>query len=129
MAADLYIHILEGLTEDEVKLFFCNDMGSKYFDLDKVELKHKLFNSEINNKFADTLMVYVGSDSSIDNGLVSLIENFIGEDFPVITHDLIFGINHILNSKLEYYRLNPDRGEITDFLYKHLGKKCFCVNW
>lgn len=130
MAADLYIHILEGITEEEVKIFFCNDSGSKYFDLDKVELKHKIFNHQINNKFSDTLRVYVGSDSSIENGLVSLIENFIGEDFPVINDSLIFGVLHILSlsSKLPYYRLN-EKDEILIFLNKHKGKKIFCVNW
>lgn len=32
MAADLHIHVMEGIDEDDLRLFFSNTWGSKYFD-------------------------------------------------------------------------------------------------
>ncbi len=31
MAADLYIHVFEGISEEDLKVFFSNALGSKWF--------------------------------------------------------------------------------------------------
>jgi len=136
MAADLYIHILEGVTEDNIKRFEGNTIGSKYFGTPCTDEEWDV----IDRKLAKTPAVWVGEVSWLKAALlddndtyipapVMAVSEAIGEDFPVIDDELIGKVQDALAEPNQTgYKVN-DPKEVLAFLTKHKGKKCFTIAW
>jgi len=139
MSADLHIHVLEGITEREVKLSKCDSFGSKYFDLNKYNDYMKI-SDEIDDKLYETPNIWIGEVSwlkaSIFNdkktfvpGLIEIVSEIVGEDFPIIDN---YFIEKILNSfncdNITNYRISK-KEDVREFLEKHKGKKVFTISW
>ena len=136
MSADLHIHIFEGITEQDLKYFFCNSLGSKYFDITIYHLKQ----DNLYKKISNTPNIWIGSVSWLKAGLskdnetyipttVNNIQKIINEDLPELTDKLI---NDILNSFELENKTSYDIAKKEDvklFLNKHKGKKIFTVSW
>jgi len=139
MAADQHIHIFEGLTEDDLALFFSSTMGSKWFNLDRQREKST---SKIYDKIAKTPQVHVGEVSWLKAGLFEDSHTYIpppiqriaelipeGEDPVLITPELIEEVSKALHlPNTTPYHIEPAE-EILTFLRQHTGKKAFTVSW
>jgi len=140
MAADVHLHILEGVTEEEVKLFLSNRLGSKYYDESKYQEHEKRYD-ELVEKMANTPQVWVGEVSWLKAWLtgdkeafvpsaVEKVTEVIGEDFPVIDDELIRKVEEAMklgSGKSEYEVNDPE--EVVNFLKEHKGKKVFWITW
>ena len=134
MAADLYIHVFEGVTEEELEEFFSNTFGSKHFNLNRPR------RDDIYLKVADTPQIWIGevswlkamvfgdSEEFIPN-TVGAINRGIGEVLPVINDKLIAGIMGAfdLPNDTSYALAKPE--DVRAFLEKHRGKRVFTVSW
>lgn len=139
MAADLHIHIFEGLTEEDMKIFFSNTIGSKYFDEESTEKTENLYDQTY-DKIAKTSSIWVGEVSWLKAALFEDSENFIpstvehidkviGEDLPIIDDELITKIISAfdLENKTRYELAKKE--EIENFLINNKGKRIFTVSW
>jgi hypothetical protein len=137
MAADLYIHVFEGITEEDLANFFAGIMGSKYFSLVGYDSQKYM---EASDKIQNTPAVWIGEVSWLKAALtedekkyvpstVGAVEEAIGEDLPVLDDSLIERILAAfkLKNKTNYRLANPR--EVKRFLQKHKGKKVFTVSW
>lgn len=139
MAADLHIHILETATEDDVVLFQCNTFGSKRFNLHRY--KEANARKDLYILIFDQPNIWIGEVSWLKSALsdnkaeyvpkpVESIYELIGEDFPILTDDLIAKIIRSLNLENKtQYELNSNELELLLFLDTHKGKKCFTISW
>lgn len=137
MAADMCIHIFQGITEDDLRIFFSNALGSKYFGTvapSDEELDQAF------HKIARTPNVWVGEVSWLKAALfedeekyiptaIEQIHEIIGEDLPVIDDELIARIEQALRlpNKTRYRVAKPE--EVVEFLRKYKGERCFTVSW
>ena len=111
MAAHLYLHILEGVTEEELKIFFA---GSN----------HKQW-STIYNQIADTPSVQIG-ELSWDDSCVYAIQELLTSSIHELNAALIQQIINILGieeAKSAFAK------EVQTFLNQHQGKKIFVISW
>lgn len=140
MAADLYIHVFEGITEEDLKIFFSPTIGSKHFG---AYLNHQDFNrmwEEVYSKISETPSVWVGEVSWLKAAIfddeetfipepISKVVDIIGEDLPVVDDELISRIEEAMKlPNKTKYRVN-DPAEVVEFLRKHKGKRVFTVSW
>lgn len=96
MSADLSIHVFEGITEEDLRMFFSSSLGSKYFDFKQTN--EEWFDSY--DKIASTPEIWVGevswlkaalfedADTFIPNTIAKVTE-IIGEDLPIIDDSLL----------------------------------------
>jgi len=139
MAADLHIHVFEGITEDDLRIFFARDLGSKYFVEDPEDLDWEKWD-EAYDKIANTPNVWVGEVSWLKAWLledddafipapVQAVAEIIGEDLPEITDELIERVVEAMRKPNETgYSVNSPE-EIERFLKEHKGKRVFVVTW
>lgn len=139
MGADLHIHIFEGITEDDLRIFFSNHLGSKYLDL------HNNLSWEdaqpAHDRVSETPNIWIGEISwlkavVLDDaetfvpGPVAKIYELIGEDLPVLDDKLIKEILEALKIENKTsYSVEDKEDDIKSFLEKHKGKKVFTVSW
>lgn len=149
MAADLHIHVLEGVTEDDLAKFHSNTLGSKWFSpagfssdgygegsvFDRVGNTPNVWVGEVSWLKA---MLFEDADTYVPSA-VEKISELIGEELPVLTPELRDQILAAL--KLEnqtgYSIANPDEvGErggddvvMRKFLDRHMGKRLFTISW
>lgn len=142
MAADLHIHAItdeDNWGEAEMRAFFSNALGSKYYNPNLEDRSDK--GLSIYEKIAKyTENIWVGEVSwlkaalfndgkSFVPGPIEKISELIGEDLIKIDTDLILAIAEALKIENETnYSLN-DHKTIEQFLIKHKGKQVFTVSW
>ena len=148
MAADLHIHIFEGITEDDLRIMDSSNLGSKYFNPhDKLSWEER---SKVYEKVGNTPNIWIGEVSWLKAGLMEDSDTFIpntvgdiselvGEDLPVIDDNFIkkvvVAFEQSNNTKKEdgvwsgagYSLANPK--EVKTFLKTHKGKKVFQISW
>lgn len=138
MAADLSIHVAENITEDDLRAFFSNTLGSKYFNPrsgPRNDRQRAAWES-----VSSSPSVWIGEVSWLKAALfeepktfipdtVGQIYQIIGEDLPVIDDDLIRKVMAAFDSKnaTTYDLANPS--EVKEFLESHKGKRAFTVSW
>lgn len=138
MSADLHIHVYRGLTEDDLRAFFANTMGSKYFaGWDNLTDTPK---ERAYEKISRTPDFWIGEVSWLkaalfDDGAqfipstVQLVHDAIGEDLPVLTDELVGEIVAAFDAPNDTgYRL-AKRGDVERFLAEHAGERLFTVSW
>lgn len=139
MAADLSIHVMLGVTEDDLRCFNANTLGSKYFNLNGPKCR-KAYDCRHYRAVVDSPQVWVGEVSFLKAMLledtetyvpsvVQKVVNLIAEEQPVIDDDLIAGVRAAFENPNEtaYSVANVD--EVITFLELHRGKQIFYVSW
>lgn len=155
MAADLHIHVFEGITEKDLAHFSATTIGSKYCPLTK--LGHDSTKEEwdeanaaadaLNQHFGDaypeignTPNVWIGEVSWLKAAIfedgntfisstVQEISDVVGEDLPVLDAAMIERIIAAFElSNATEYKL-ADAREVRAFLEEHKGKQIFTVSW
>lgn len=130
----MHIHVLEGITEKELALFFSSHASSKHFGGLQSNPCDEKTREELTKKIDCTPNIWIGAlnmfdadDTVLDT--VGAIEETIGEDLPVIDEVLIEKIVAAFSreNNLNYPVANPD--EICEFLKTHKGKRIFFVYW
>lgn len=132
----MHLHIFEGITEDDLKTFFSNTLGSKHFNLYRSSRGW----DSVFSKIADTPNVWIGevswlkaafcdNDETFIPNTVGEVHDIIGEDLPVIDDELIQKILKAfdLENKTSYSLAKKE--DIEKFLLEHKGKKAFTVSW
>lgn len=146
MAADLHIHVLtDGVSEDDLRSFFSNTLGSKYFSplaVGGMTWEQKYGEGSAHKRISDTPNIWIGEVSWIKQaligeeegeyvpGLVQSISTLVGEDLPVIDDEFIGRVQKAFadSSSHQFYR-TADVGEVVQFLNSHRGQKVFQVSW
>ena len=137
MAADLHIHALvPPMTEDTLKKFFRNTLGSKYFNPIPVSEDRMTAYSLV----SDTPHIHVGEVSWLKAAVLDDPETFIpavvgqiaeiiAEDLPVVDDALIAKIKgaYAIGNKTGY-DVAPANA-VLDWLEKHRGQRVFTVSW
>lgn len=134
MAADMHLHILEGITEDDIAALERNTLGSKYFN------PVPRFASDAYDKIANTPQIWVGSVSWLGAflmgsteadvpGPVLLIQRIIGENLPEITDQLIAEVGAALTAANTTCHHLAEPAAVIAFLQEHRGKKVFTISW
>lgn len=142
MAADLHIHIYEGVEEKDMANFFSNTLGSKHFNPQPAGHISKYTNPASSwYKVGDTPNIWIGEvswlkASLIEDGAhdyipstVKAINEAIGEDLPILTDELIEKICAAfdLPNTTEYNLATADK--VRPFLEEHRGKKVYTISW
>lgn len=135
MAADMHIHIFEGITEDDLAVFFANTMASKYFRPGNLGERWQVSYAKI----SDTPNVWVGEVSWLKAALfeddtfipdpISKISEIIGEDLLVIDDALIGRISRALTLPNETVYHLAQAEKIISFLTDNKGERAFTVSW
>jgi len=148
MAADLHIHVLEGMDEDVVKRFCSNQIGSKWEKCCSYEEREAHFSEDL-GAIGGTPSVWIGEVSWLKAALfdddtyipetVEEVTDIIGEDFPIIDDAMIEQITQAFelpNRSVKEGGVYDGKGyaiadvaEVVDFLRSHIGKKAFTVSW
>jgi len=133
MAADLHIHIFEGITREEYERYHSNVLGSTYFNkypypvddciLDKVDCTPSVFVGEVS-----WIKAVFSADPEKDAPTpFREIVNIIGDKLPVIEIGLVVKIQQALIGNAEKGYQIGWAPEILQFLRKHKGKRCFTI--
>ena len=141
MGADLHIHVFEGIDIEDLKEFFANTLGSKYFNLRRGQGEAW---SEAYKKIAKTPNIWIGEASWLKASLckdektadkyvpatVERVCEIIGEDLPILDDILIQKILDALDLPNDTaYNVTTKKDEVEKFLLTHKGKKVFTVSW
>lgn len=137
MAADLHIHVMtEDMSEDDLRVFFSNALGSKWFNpgVDKD------YESPEYKRVIDSPNVWIGEVSWLKAALledndtfvpdpVGNISELVGEDLPIIDDDFIIKVDAALRvpNFTDYTIAEPDK--VVKFLEEHRGKRVFAISW
>lgn len=147
MAADLHIHSLKGLSEDDIRCFNRNVMGSKYFawggSVNRcVSTGKDTWECDHHKRVTDSESVWVGAVSWLKAALfeddasfipepVQKISEIIGEDLPVLDDELAGKIAGALDAPrataLSYS--TPVSDDVQEWLAAHCGERLFTVSW
>lgn len=142
MAADLHIHIYEGIEEADMVSFFSNTLGSKYFNPQPAGHISKYTDPTSSwSKVSDTPNIWIGEVSWLKASLieggtheyvpstVKTINEAIGEDLPELTDELIEKICAAfdLENTTGYNLATADK--VRPFLEEHRGKKVYTISW
>lgn len=133
MSADLHLHILKGLTEEELRIFQGPTIVGG--EGDNTALKDPLY-----SKVAHTPNIWVGEVSWLKAMLFGDEDTFIpspvmgvseaiGDDLPVIDDALIARVKEALgrNNTTSYDVTKGD--EVISFLESYKGERVFQVSW
>ncbi|HEX2905899.1 MAG TPA: hypothetical protein VHO69_03515 [Phototrophicaceae bacterium] len=138
MSADLFLHILEGATEDDVAALKKHTLGSRYFN------PFEEFNYD--SYYAATVRIYstphifigqvswlaawVSDDpASFIPSACSRVEDIVGDQLLVIDDTLIDRIQTALNlPNVTQYRVT-ESPPVIEFLNQHRGRRAFTVSW
>lgn len=140
MAADMHIHILERVTEHQVKRFGSNVLGGPYWGCASYAeyLEHS---SDDFDAIRHTPQVWVGEVSWLKAVVFDDVESYvpdpvglIADEFEkgivTITGKMIFRLEHELPGieNTTQYTIAPSN-KIIEFLKLHKGKKAFTISW
>lgn len=137
MAADLHIHVFEGITEEDLAAFFAGTLGSKWFASGGSD-----YSAWVNacGKVSKTPNVWVGEVSWLKAALfkdgktfildpVLKVQEAIGEDLPVLDDSLVELIMSAFESKNTTGYGIADSEDVQKFLTEYKGKRLFTVSW
>jgi len=140
VAADLHIHTMDGVTEEDLKCFFSGTLGSRWCTFparrrcpgalcthwEAVGKSPNVWVGEVSWLSASL----TGDDSSIPEP-VQAVKDVIGESLPVLDDDLKVKILRALgetNTRAPGYDTTKDEG-IVGWLDEHMGQRLFTVSW
>lgn len=142
MAADLHLHIFEGITEEDLRMFNYNTLGSKYFAgifaqisddkrdrvLEKIMRTPDIWIGEVSWLKA----ILSGDRDTFVPSVVGGVSDIIGENLPIIDDELIQKILKTFDTEskntITSYSV-AKKEDVEKFLIKHKGKKVFTVSW
>jgi len=135
MSADLHIHIYEGITEEDMKTFFSNTLGSKYFDPSYGDR-----NDEVYEKIAKTPNIWIGGVSWLKAALfeddehfipstVERVQDVVGEDLPILDDKLIKEVIDAFDLENKTGYALAKKEDVEKFLIENKGKRVFTVSW
>ena len=134
MAADLHIHVLDGISGEDLASFFSNTLGSKYFNprpggrasaSSPVSQTPNVWIGEVSWLKA----AFLGDSETYVPASVVQISDLIGEDLPELTEELLTKILDALGSKNTTNYSISSRDDVESFLREHMGKRLFTVSW
>ena len=137
MGCDLTIHVFEGISMLDIRKFFANHLGSKYFNLGF----GRDYDGTLFERMTETPSIPIGEMSNLKAALtgdvgtyipesLDQIQDIIGEDLPVIDDELIGKIEAAMGyENTTSYTIEEDKESVTKFLEQHRGKKVFTVCW
>lgn len=138
MSAELYIHVLEGVTYRDLEVFQCSTLGTKFFNLSLYDEQVRR-GDELYDKMSKTPQIFVGEVSWLKAMVTENEEEYvpnsvarIGEllqDVPVLTLDLLDEIREALQFENTTSYSTASTGSIIEFLQEHLGKRVFTISW
>ena len=139
MSADLHIHVMEGVTADDLRCFNAHTLSSKYFDMNRRECDTN-YDCRHWRAIIDSPQIWVGSVSWLKAMLLEATETYvpetvgkiaalIGEDEPIIDDDLIAKVREAFESTNDTSYSIADVNDVIAFLEVHRGKKAFTVSW
>ncbi len=135
--ADLHIHVLEGVTEDDLRVFFSNTLGSKWFNPRPAGVSREPSWGRV----AESPQVWVGEVSWLKAGVtgdddtyvphpVQAVHELIGEDLPVLDEALLKKLEVALKIPNQAGGYETTAAEkVVAFLKEHMGKRLFTVSW
>lgn len=137
MSADLHLHAMDTLVEEELAEFFSRTWGSKYFCVSVNAPEPSL---EIFDRVARSPNVWIGEVSWLKAAFrgdgetyvpaaVSQVFALIGEERPVLTEELAGRIVDALRAPnaTSYRVAGPD--DVQPWLASHMGSRLFTVSW
>lgn len=143
MAAEVHIHALVGITEEDLRVFFSSHLGSKWF-VEAYAPDDPLYPERVWERTAQkikfTPCVRVGDVSWLKAGIsgnfeefipgaIQIISDLIGETLPVLDEGLEKKILEALTVP-NTSRYQVDSGEdIAIFLEMYRGFRLFIVSW
>lgn len=141
MAADLHIHAMQGVTEDDLACFFSTTLGSRWCRFPFGGRCGNSTNCSHWRAVIDSPDVWIGEVSWLKAGLtgddsfvpepVQAVHDLIGENLPVLDDDLKEKILRALgaqNRRAPHYDTTKDEG-IVGWLDAHIGERLFTVSW
>lgn len=139
MAADLHIHVFEGIDEEVLRAFFSNILGSKWFNPNSGLPRGARQWEAAVRCIEKTPQIWIGEVSWLKAALYGLesfvpepvrqIHELIGEDLPTL--DDVLEKNILAAFAAENatgYRL-ARVDDVRAFLAEHKFKKLFVVSW
>ncbi|MDF5756594.1 hypothetical protein [Spongiactinospora sp. TRM90649] len=139
MSADLYIHAMSGVTEEDLECFFSSSFGSRWENRSQActrppRCAHR-------QAVSDSPSVWIGEVSWLkaalleDSGYVpepvEAVTKMIGEHLPVLDEDLRAGLLRAIavhNQRAANYRVVRDES-VVGWFDKHMGARLFTVSW
>jgi len=138
MGADLHIHIVGTLTEQDFKILFSHSLGSKYFDMsaqNDFEEEQKVW-----ERVSENPEIWIGEVSWLKASLtedkekyipstVMTVSELIGENQPILDEELkssILAAFDLANST--QYDL-ASKKEVEEWLDKNMGERLFTISW
>ncbi len=138
MSADLHVHVMTGVTEDELALFKCNTFGSRFFDMSRYREHDRMYDS-LFSKMSDTPNEWVGEVSWLKAGImgsdeyipdpVQAVSDIVGEDLPVIDDEFIKKIADAMGLENSTTYVVSTGGKLCEFLSKYKGERVFTISW
>ncbi len=149
MSADFTIHIMEGITEEDLKIFHSNTLGSKWgpqltnYGFEMREVSNAEWDLAC-KKISKTPQIWIGEVSWLkanfsdnDSGkyvpdTIQVIEDIFGKEEVIrLTDDNIEKIKEALKlpNNNPHYDINHHMDKVLTFLNTHKGKKAFTVSW
>lgn len=142
MAADLHIHVMRGVTEADIALFFQDTLGSKHFKPELLFRQRSL--NEMDREFTkmhDTPNIWIGEvswlkaavfndpDAFIPN-VVLMVHEAIGEDLPVLDEVLLEKLRSAFDAVGggSGYSI-AEWPKVEEFLRQHMGERLFTISW
>lgn len=141
MAADMHIHALVGVTEQDVADFQANTLGTRHFNMVRgLDIQMSGRWGELYDKIGETPSFWVGSVSWLKASIsgddekyipdpVARVQEAIGEYFPVLDEELrdkIITAFDVPNNTL----YGVTRGdELAEWLDAHMGDRLFTISW
>jgi hypothetical protein len=140
MSADLHIHVMEGVTTDDLRCFNRHTLTSKYFDVQDLHPCGNNYNCAHDRAVVDSPQVWIGQVSFLKAmlledtetyvpGVVQAIVNLIREDEPVIDDALLAGVREAFARNNDTSYSVADVDEVVAYLERYRGKKVFTVSW
>jgi len=138
MAADMHIHILEGVTEHQVKRFGSSTLGGPFCNYVSYQENSKHFNDDY-DAISCTPQIWVGEVSWLKAAFSDDPEAFIPDMVGFVRAEFDDGlvvIDDAMIERVEAALQAPNTtgysvgdNEIVEFLKEHKGKKAFTVSW
>ena len=139
MSADLHIHVMEGVTTDDLRCVSAHVLTSKYFDLHRRECDTN-YDCRHYRAIVDSPQVWIGQVSFLKAmlledtetyvpGVVQAVVNIITEEQPVIDDALIAAVREAFALSNDTTYSIADVADVIAFLEAHRGKKAFTVSW
>lgn len=145
MGADLHIHVYDGLTEDDLREFFRNSLGSKWSagffglltvgetNLNKMLANHDKILAQPNIWIGEVswlkASLFEGGEEQFVPSTVQVVSDAIGEDLPVLDGELFERIIGAFSEENRTIYSLAKEENVRAWLQQHMGKRLFTVSW